>query len=282
MKPEVLEDPSRRHGQAEGLSVVLPAFNQEEAIGGTVAALREELRPLASGLEFIVVDDGSSDGTPAAAARLCRESGDVRLLRQPRNLGKGMAIYVGLLASRHATVCFTDADLAFSAGSYARVVERARGRPFVTASRRLPDSDILVRMHVLGYAARRHFVGVTFNALVRAFLGMPYRDTQCGLKVFDRRVGIDLFRRVRSPRFLFDIELFLAARAAGIPVEEVPVCVAYHDFKSSVKLTAESARMFLGLLGIWRRELRGVYRFPNPEMDPGAATVLATERSGSE
>jgi len=262
----------------DGISVIIPVFNHAGGIGKTVAALREELRPLTPQLEFIIVDDGSTDGTAVAAARLCTAATDVRLLRNRGNLGKGLAVYVGLLAARYPNVCFTDADLPFSPGSYARVLQRILlGHPFSVASRRMPDSEILVRMEVLGYAARRHLIGVAFNYMVRTCLGLQCRDTQCGLKAFDRQVGMELLCRVRSSRFLFDIELFLAARDAGIPVDEVPVCIVYNDFKSSVKLAADSTRMLLGLIAICARYRLGRYRSPNPAMAPDAVRNWAQE-----
>jgi hypothetical protein len=141
----------------------------------------------------------------------------------------------------------------------------------------MPDSQIRVRMEVLRYAARRHVVGVGFNYLVRASLGLPFRDTQCGLKGFDRQLGIELFQRVHSIKFLFDVELFLAARELGVPVDEVPVCVCYDDFESSVKIAVHSAQTFFGLLSIVARDLRGEYRRPNPAMDPGLIRTYADE-----
>lgn len=269
-------------GQSAGVSVVLPAYNVGPAIQSTVEALAAELRGLGPGLELVIVDDGSTDGTATAAVALCERRDDVRVLRNRRNLGKGLAVYLGVIAARHSTVCFTDADLAFLPGSYARVVSAVRAdRPFVVGSRRLAGSEIHVRMAVLGYAARRHVVGVTFNRCVRAALRLPFHDTQCGLKAFDRLTGLELFRRMRAPRFLFDIELFAAARALGIAVEEVPVGVVYNDFKSSVRLIQESARMLGGLAGIAVRHWRGAYAEPNPAMDPDRVRHLADELTGN-
>jgi len=70
---------------------------------------------------------------------------------------------------------------------------------------------------------------------------------------------------------------FVAARHAGIPVDEVPVCVAYNDFKSSVRLVADSTRMLLGLATIWLAYRRGDYRLPNPAMDPETVRGSAQE-----
>jgi glycosyltransferase involved in cell wall biosynthesis len=264
--------------EEKALSVVIPAFNLERTIGTTVRHLRDELRAIAPVLEFVVVDDGSADATAAVVEQLRSELPEIRLLRNRRNYGKGMSVYLGLLASRYARACFVDGDLPFAGGCYARVLEPLMlGRSFVTASRRLADSEIRLRIEVLRYAARRHVVGIVFNALVRTSLGLPYRDTQCGLKGFDRAFGIELFRRVHSVRFLFDVELLLAARELRVPVDEVPVCVCYDDVASSVKILGRSAQTFLGLMRIAVRARMGGYRRTNPAMDPERIRALAEE-----
>lgn len=261
-----------------GLSVVLPAYNAALLIESTVSALRQELQHLAPQLELIIVDDGSHDATGQVVRDMLRSQPDVRLLRNRTNLGKGLSVYVGVLASRHTHVCFTDADLAFSPGDYKRVIDRAvDSNKFVVASRRMRDSEIQVRMEVLGYAARRHLIGVAFNQLVRAALSVPQRDTQCGLKAFPRDAGIELFRRVRSPGFLFDIELFLAARHLNLEIEEVPVRIIYNDFKSSVRLAGDSARFLGGLVNIWMRARNGDYARGNEDMAAERAWLLTEE-----
>lgn len=263
---------------ANAISVVIPAYNAADVIAHTLIDLQRVLAPRCAALELIVVDDGSHDDTSTVVRSLHLPGAQLRLLRNYQNQGKGMSAFVGMLASRHPKVCFTDADLPFTGASYTRVIDLVlTGHPMVIASRRLPESEMLVRLEVLGYAARRHFVGVVFNHLVRRLLALSYLDTQCGLKAFDRAVAIDLFRRLHSPRFLFDIELLVAAREQQIPVVEVPVCIAYNDFKSSVRLAKESARMSSGLLAITRRWRRGDYRNLNPTMDPTAVTRLANE-----
>jgi glycosyltransferase involved in cell wall biosynthesis len=251
------------------LSIILPTFNLKDGIAHTIAALRDELTPVAPQLELIVVDDGSSDGTARVVTDLARNTTDVRLLCNRCNLGKGLSVYLGVLAARYDKVCFTDADLSFRPGSYRLVVERLMaGAPLVVASRRMPESEILVRMEFLGYAARRHLIGLLFNVLVRTLLSVSSHDTQCGLKGFDRTLGISLLRRVRSPRFLFDIELLLAAREAQIAVAEVPVCMVYKDLKSSVHLVRDAAYMLWDLGLVCGRQWSGRYATFNPMMEP--------------
>jgi dolichyl-phosphate beta-glucosyltransferase len=202
----------------------------------------------------------------------------VRLLRNRRNSGKGFSVHAGLRAARHPHALFTDADLAFTTDSYRRVAETlAQGSPFVVGSRRLRQSQILVRFEALGYASRRHLVGVTFNRLVRLLTRLPYRDTQCGLKAFDRSVGLELFRHVRDQGFLFDIELLIWAREVGVPVTEIPVCVVYEDSRSSIAVAISGWEMALGLIGIWRRMRRGGQCSPVPEPELARRALLTEE-----
>lgn len=261
-----------------GLSVVLPALDAAGEIAATLDALERELAGSCENFELIVVDDGSRDATVAIVDEVRRGGRPIRILRNRTNLGKGMAVYLGTCFSRYSHVCFTDADLAFVPGNYAEIAKRARATDLlVVASRRLRDSEILVRMEVLSYASRRHLIGVGFNRLVRMLLGLSHTDTQCGLKAFPRSMGLELFRRMQTGGFLFDIEILLAARELGLPVEEVPVCVRYKDFKSSVRLAQDSIRFLASLLAIALRSRRGGYRVANQQLDPERIYQLTEE-----
>ncbi|MCX8073559.1 MAG: glycosyltransferase [Candidatus Binatia bacterium] len=246
-----------------GVSVVIPAYNAAEELAETVRKVRSELSLLDSPVEIVVVDDGSTDDTTRVASSLA----GVRLLRSSCNRGKGWAVYRGVMQASFPVVCFTDADGPFLPGSYRAVVEPVlAGAPFVIGSRRLPGSEMLVSMSALNYAARRHLIGIGFNRCVRWCLPLRITDTQCGLKAFSREVGIELCQRVRSLRYLFDLELLLAARELGVPVTEVPVSVAYRDRKTSLRLFRESIVMAVGLGGIALRAYGGTYRVPNPKI----------------
>lgn len=246
-----------------GISIVIPAYNAAGEIAETVEKVRHEFGCLGLPLEVLVVDDGSTDATSEIVSRLR----GARLLRGACNRGKGWAVYRGVREASFPTVCFTDADGPFLPGSYRAVVEPVlKGAPFVIGSRRLPGSEMLVSMGALNYAARRHLIGLAFNRWVRSSLPLDVTDTQCGLKAFQRSIGIELCQRVRSLRYLFDVELLLAARALGIPVTEVAVSVAYRDRKTSLRLFRESIVMGVGILAISWRAYRGTYRYPNPEL----------------
>lgn len=243
-----------------GLSLILPTYNTGDLVGGRLPAVIEVLRRRFDPVEVIVVDDASDDDYREFVSQCAREVEGVRVFRNDHNLGKGVSVWVGVQAATQPRVMFTDADIPFDAESYDRVAAAlAAGAPAVVGCRRRYESQILARFDALGYAASRHVVGVVFNHLVRALTGLPYRDTQCGLKAFDRDVALRLFRRVRQARFLFDIELLLAARHCDVPVAEEPVCVIYEDSRSTVRVGFDSWRLGRDLVSLWTAARSGAY-----------------------
>jgi len=92
------------------LSVVIPAFNEERRLPARLEEIARYFGSRALSGEIIVVDDGSSDGTSAAAERAATTRPWIRLIRHPANRGKGGAVRTGFLEARADVVLVTDAD----------------------------------------------------------------------------------------------------------------------------------------------------------------------------
>lgn len=231
------------------LSVVIPAYNEEARIGRTLARVAEYLAGRDYAAEILVVDDGSTDGTrEVAAGALAAGPVPLRLLALPANRGKGAAVREGVLAARGEIILFSDADLSTPIEEAARLLERQRetGADAVLGSRALPDSRITRPQGRL-----RQLAGKTFNLMVRLLTGLPFRDTQCGFKLFRAPVARELFARLREERFAFDVEIVYRAVRRGLRVIEAPVEWA-DDRRSRVRFFRDSARMAVALLRIRR------------------------------
>ncbi len=172
----------------------------------------------------------------------------LRVIRLPRNSGKGAAVRAGLATASGELCAFTDADLSTPLAMLhpARTMIEG-GADLVLGTRAAPESRVLRGQHFV----RRHMGGV-FNTLVRALTGLPYADTQCGFKMFRRESLARILPLARENGFAFDVELLLIARHLGLRCGELPV--EWHNRpQSHVHLLRHPVQMTLALLPMaWR------------------------------
>ena len=204
------------------LSIIIPAYNEEKRLPGTIGTVLDYFgRSEWSFAEIVVVDDGSQDGT-AAAARFAagRARIPVRVAQNPGNRGKGYSVRRGIMEAKGEWALFTDADLSAPIEELEklwRAAARERA-PLAIGSRALDRSLIGVHQPLF-----RESVGRLFNVLMRAITGLPFRDTQCGFKLFEMRAAREIFRRQRLERFGFDVEILYIAKRLGYRAIEAPV-----------------------------------------------------------
>ena len=251
------------------LTVVVPAFGEADRIGATVSRLRAELEDGlrgqhshgpgsstatgATGVEIIVVDDGSVDGTAEAA----RAAGAAQVIVQPRNRGKGAAVRAGVAAARGATVAFVDADLSYAPDQLLRLLAQVEaGWDVAVGSRKHTDTTTLVRARRL-----REVGGRIINLLTHAVLLGRHRDTQCGIKAFRSDVAKALFAQSRIDGFAFDVELFHLAERHHLSLVEVPVEVT-NSSRSTVSVSRDAVRLLRDLARIRRGAADGWYDQP--------------------
>lgn len=238
------------------LSIVVPAFNEERRLPdslGLVAAYVASGRP-PSPVEVIVVDDGSSDGTVAAAEEAARRCGlAVRVLRHPANRGKGAAVRTGALAAGGRLVLVTDADLSTPIEELDKLL--SAGTAVAIGSRGVDASLVKERQPLYRVA-----MGKLFNLLVRLLAVGGIRDTQCGFKLFSREAAQEVFSRATVDRFAWDVEALLLARRLGYAIAEVPV-LWFHKEDSRVSLGG-GAQAYLELFRIRRAVARSLRARP--------------------
>jgi glycosyltransferase involved in cell wall biosynthesis len=239
------------------LSIVIPAYNEGQRLGRGLSRIREyyESRPggLAS-VEILVVDDGSTDNTAQIALDWARDLPAVRLVSNGENRGKGYSVRHGMLEARGRIALFTDADLSSPIEESEKLLAAIReGNDIGIGSRALDRSLIFGRQSPF-----REVAGMIFNAWVRIFTGLPFKDTQCGFKAFVRERCVTVFQQQRIERFGFDPEILFLARCHGLRIAEVPVRWA-HDPATKVHMIRDSLLMFSDLVYIRWNWIRGRY-----------------------
>jgi len=230
------------------LSVIIPAFNEENRLPATLADAHDWLSAnIRDGFEIVVVDDGSSDATSEKVRALIGGMPELRLLQQPQNRGKGAAVRRGMLESVGQVRLFMDADHATHVCEVAKVLPvMAAGADVVVASRQHPDSDIAQHQSWL-----REHMGQGFNLLMRVMVGLDMQDTQCGFKAFTAEAAEAIFSRQQLDGFRFDVEALFLANALGLETVEIPVRWV-NEPNSKVRMLMDPIKMFIDLMRIRR------------------------------
>lgn len=239
------------------LSIVVPAYNEAVRLGRTLPKILDYLSHNVPESELIVVDDGSTENTAAAAREILSGSERVRtsVLSYQSNLGKGRAVRLGLLASRGDVALFSDADLSTPISETPKLVEPIlRGECDLAFGSRALDRS-LIGVH---QPWRREQGGRVFNLVVRLATGLPFWDTQCGFKAFRMSVCRPIIESATVDRFGFDVELLYIAHRAGLRLKETPVRWDHYE-GSKVSEINDSFKM-LGEVALIRQQARrGIY-----------------------
>src|SRR5205807_7452955 len=238
------------------LSVAVPCFNEAARIGGTVRSTLDYLSSESPDAELIVVNDGSTDATPAIVREaLTGAKIQTRLLENFPNRGKGAAVRTGLLAATKPIGLFFDADLSTPLSEIPKVIEPiADGDVDLAFGSRALDRR-LIGVH---QPWRREQGGRVFNLIVRLATGLPFWDTQCGFKSLRLSVCRPLIEAGQIDRFGFDVELIYLAYLARLRLREIPVRWD-HDPASKVAVLRDSFRMVDEVRRIRSEVDRGVY-----------------------
>ena len=170
--------------------------------------------------EIVVVDDGSADGTVQVAERMQPEFANLRVLRNPGNRGKGYSVRHGMLECHGAWALFSDADLSAPIEELEKLWKATAesGAQVAVGSRALDRK--LIGVHQSWF---RENAGRMFNLVMRLITGLPFRDTQCGFKLFEAAAAREIFRRQLLDGFGFDVEVLFIGRQLGYREIEVPV-----------------------------------------------------------
>jgi glycosyltransferase involved in cell wall biosynthesis len=234
------------------VSIVVPAFNEGARIGDSIQKIDTFIRQSGLCMELIVVDDGSSDDT-SRVVRRSRAKG-LRLIQNDRNHGKGYTVRQGVLAASGTYVLFTDADLSAPIEELKKLLDVAMKENVDVVIGSRADRKYIDKRQ----SAVREFGGIVFNFMVRLFLGLRLRDTQCGFKLFRLERARRIFEQQTTLGFGFDPELLFLAKRNGLTIRETPVRWS-HAEGSKIRLLRDGANMFYDLVKIRWNALIGRY-----------------------
>lgn len=225
------------------LSLVIPAYNEEDRLGKALTAYLPALERLHVPFEVLVICDGR-DRTPAVARSFANRG--VVCFEYPNKLGRGGAILEGFRKCQGDLIAFADADASVPAADLEQMVALAlAGPPAVIASRRLRPEVVPVPE-----PAFRRSIGFVWHLLVKFLLDLQLEDAQCGLKIFSKRVVRDvILKQLTVTNRTFEVGMLFHVARSGIPIVEIPVKYV-HDFDTRMPIGRAWPVMLLTLVGI--------------------------------
>jgi len=211
------------NGNNRGVSVIIPVYNEEEAVQNVIRAINGDLKSLNENCEVIVVNDGSTDNT----RKLLEEAKlDVRLINHDHNMGYGAALKTGIKNAKAEIIVITDADgtypndripelvRAFEESNYDMVVGARTGKNVSISLIRKPAKWFL-------------------NKLANYLSGYNIPDLNSGLRVMKKEV-VQKFTYLLPDGFSFTSTITLAMLSNGYSVKYIPV--DYHKRKGKSKI----------------------------------------------
>jgi dolichyl-phosphate beta-glucosyltransferase len=227
---------------ADLISIIIPAYNEADRIGKSLEKAMEYLEEEGYNFELIIVDDGSSDNTATVASNY---GSRVKVLVQPRNLGKGAAVKRGMLEADGKIRVFSDADFSTPIYELNKLIQKINGGADICIGSRALDPE-MIKEHQPFY---REFMGKTFNKFVQLLFFRGIKDTQCGFKGFTADAANLIFSQSKINGFSFDVEILFLATKEGLTIEQVPV-EWFNDTRSKVDPIKDSLKMLIELVKI--------------------------------
>ena len=200
------------------LSIVIPAQNEEKRIARTLSRYGSFFSSKYTlSTEIIVAISDSSDNTSDIVDDYAKKYPFIKKITSPYNLGKGGAVALGFKSSTGDFIGFTDADGAVSPSEFYKLFSFLDETPWLDGaigSRSFGETKM---------SFKRKLLSRLFNFYVKIFFNLPYKDTQCGAKVFRREAALSISGRLSNTGWAFDVNTLLVARYLNLRVLEFPV-----------------------------------------------------------
>ncbi|MGE0784277.1 MAG: glycosyltransferase family 2 protein [Sandaracinaceae bacterium] len=223
---------------AEGVSIVIPCYNEENGVAPTldelVRVIDEELSRLCP-IEVLIVDDGSTDQTAARIEPFLGER--VRLIRHPQNRGYGASIKSGVREARYDWILITDADGTYPNEHIPELLAHRTTHDMVVGARTGKVSAVPLIRRPPKWVLRK---------LASALSGFPIPDLNSGLRLM-RKERLVEYERILPNGFSYTTTITIAMISAGNPVKYIPINYLKREGRSKIRPIADTLN-FLRLI----------------------------------
>lgn len=242
------------------LSIIIPSYNEAKNIkNGAILKVADYLTSVKYTYEVLIIDDGSSDGSVSSVEEAIKNKPNFKLIKNPHQ-GKAMTVITGFLASKGDIAVFTDMDQATPISEIEKFLPKFdEGYDIVIGSRTGRKGAPLVRK----------IISWGFSFLRNIILGLPFKDTQCGFKAFNKSAIQKIFPKIQDEWGVlhtkggavnagFDVEVLYLAKKYGFKVVEVEVEWNYVDTER-VQVVKDALAAIYDMLSIRINDVMGKY-----------------------
>lgn len=241
-------------GDAPFLSIVIPAYKEAARLPTSLQKITEFFDTFPFPVEILVRVEKSPDATAELAQDAVAGVPYIRVYPHEVHRGKGYAVKQGMLDAKGRYVLFMDADLSTPLPEIFNFLSHLNANPSIKVligDRHHPQSQIVREQSLKRQVMGRVFRGLSTSVMARFGLRQIY-DTQCGFKMFEANASRDIFDRIQTDGFAFDIEALLYASALGYPVKSLPIRWI-DDMRTTVHPIKDPLKMLVDTTKIYRR-----------------------------
>ena len=229
------------------LSIVIPFYNEQHRLLASLKTLKSYL-VTKKNIEIIFVNDGSTDKSDLIICKFIKKYKKlfkIKYIKYKKNIGKGFAIKKGILNSKKDWIMICDADMSVNPNQ----IEKWSKKKYIKyeniayfGSRNHSQSKI--KTSIL-----RKFLGLLFNFVIYSLFRIQIKDTQCGFKLFNRIYALNIFKKLTSYRFSFDVELVILLKKNNIAIKELPI-EWVHKKGSKLNIIYDIPKMMIDIIKI--------------------------------
>lgn len=221
------------------ISIVFPAYNEEENVGIAITRAQEILPLLFNDYEIILVDDGSVDKTWEVANEFARKDSRIRILCHEENRGYGAALKTGLFSAKHEYVFYTDADNQFNISELDGFLPLMKFCD-VAVGYRIKRNDSTIRI----------FLSWGYNWLVFILFRIRIKDIDCSFKLFRKEVLDSI--TIECNDFFVDTEIIARVVKAGFRITERGVHHYPRKFGKTTVQASHIHRTLKTVIKMWK------------------------------
>jgi dolichyl-phosphate beta-glucosyltransferase len=239
----------------ESISIIFPFYNEQNRLAECFKDIKSFNKNNSKiKKEYIFVNDGSFDKSEKLINNFIKKTknnkSNYKIISLKKNSGKGFAIKKGILKAKGKWILTLDIDISVSLTQINLWLKKG----YIDNKNNIYFGSRNVKGSILNLKIYRKIIGYFFNFILKFFLKINLFDSQCGFKLYPKKIAKIIFSNLREKGFVHDVEIILISNKKKIAIKELPVKWSHVD-NSKLNLVKDSLKMFFGILRL-RKYLR--------------------------